>query len=87
MSQQMSEATCSLRRLQTRSSPGCTAAETAVTATGDKEPSTQSGEVTYATKGLQTSIQGMKGNTYLARMKEYKTQEKYHTLLSLAESP
>lgn len=76
-----------MRRLQTRPSPVCNAAEasTAVTATGDKEPSRQSRKVTHATKGLQTPVQDVKDNKSSARSKECKTQEKYHTLLSLAE--
>lgn len=55
----------------------------AVTATGDKEPSRQSGDFSYATKGLQTSTQDMKDNESLAGLKECKTWEKYCSLLTL----
>lgn len=70
-----------------RSSPACSAPEafTAITVTGGEELSRKSREVTYATKVLEASAQDMKDNKSLARRKECKTQEKYHTLLSLAE--
>lgn len=77
-----------MRRLQTRSSPVCSAAETfttILTATADKEPYSQPGEVTCATKSLQTLIRDIRITNLWLEQRNVR-QKKHHCLLSLAET-